>query len=158
MSPAGAPATAAADVGSTNAAISGPAALKFDPATVTTSANGTFSVNVVLSGGHDVYSVPIQITYDPKHLQLVNITSGELLSRDNQPIALAHRDDNGLLVASATRPPGSAGVSGDGAVFTLTWQAKAPGNSVLSITRPGARNSAQQPIPVMGSQMTVSVR
>ncbi|HEX7960474.1 MAG TPA: cohesin domain-containing protein [Terriglobales bacterium] len=158
VSPAGAPATAAADVGSTNAAISGPAALKFDPATVTTSANGTFSVNVVLSGGHDVYSVPIQITYDPKHLQLVNITSGELLSRDNQPIALAHRDDNGLLVASATRPPGSAGVSGDGAVFTLTWQAKAPGNSVLSITRPGARNSAQQPIPVMGSQMTVSVR
>jgi general secretion pathway protein D len=125
---------------------------------VTTSANGTFSVNVVLSGGRDIYSVPIQITYDPKHVQLVNITSGELLSRDNQPIALAHRDDNGLLVASATRPPGSAGVTGDGAVFTITWQAKAPGDSVVSITRPGARNSAQQPIQVMGSQMTVSVR
>ena len=145
-------------MGSPTNAPAGPAALKFDPPTLTTSANGTFSVNVVLTGGRDVYAVPIQISYDPKHLQLVNITSGELLSRDNQPIALAHRDDNGLLVASATRPPGSQGVTGDGAVFTITWQAKTPGDSVLSITRPGARNSAQQPIAVMGSQMTVSVR
>lgn len=151
-------ASTAANVGSTATPTGGPAALKFDPPIVTTSANGTFSVNVVLTGGRDVYSVPIQITYDPQHLQLVNITSGELLSRDNQPIALAHRDDNGLLVASATRPPGSQGVTGDGAVFTITWQAKAPGNSMLSITRPGARNSAQQPIPVLGSQMTVNVR
>jgi general secretion pathway protein D len=102
--------------------------------------------------------VPIQITYDPKHLQLVNIASGDLLSRDNQPIALVHRDDNGTLVASATRPPGTQGITGDGSVFTITWQAKAPGDSVLSITRPGARNSAQQPISVLGSQMTVSVR
>ena len=67
----------------------GPAALKFDPGTVTASANSTFSVNIVLTGGRDVYSVPIQITYDPAHLQLVNIASGDLLSRDNQPIAQA---------------------------------------------------------------------
>ena len=165
---AGGAATAGANVASTSAPAataastpstpSGPAALRFDPPTVTTSTNGTFSVNVVLTGGRDVYSVPIQITYDPAHLQLVNIASGDLLSRDNQPIALVHRDDNGTLVASATRPPGSQGITGDGSVFTITWQAKAPGDSVLSISRPGARNSAQQPIAVMGSQMTVSVR
>ena len=146
-------AAAAATPGTTT----GPAVLKFDPPMVTTSANGTFSVNVVLTGGRDVYSVPIQISYDPKHLQVVNIASGDLLSRDNQPIALVHRDDNGTLVASATRPPGTQGVTGDGSVFTITFQAKAPGESVLSITRRGARNSAQQPISVLGSQMTVSV-
>jgi general secretion pathway protein D len=163
---AGGAATASANVASTSVPAataastpaSGAAALRFDPPTVTTSTNGTFSVNVVLTGGRDVYSVPIQITYDPKHLQLVNIASGDLLSRDNQPIALVHRDDNGTLVASATRPPGTQGITGDGSVFTITWQAKAPGDSVLSITRPGARNSAQQPISVLGSQMTVSVR
>ena len=155
MASASAPGATAA---STPGTPTGPAVLKFDPPTVTTTANGTFSVNVVLTGGRDVYSVPIQISYDPQHLQLMNIASGDLLSRDNQPIALVHRDDNGTLVASATRPPGSQGITGDGSVFTITFQAKAPGDSVLSITRPGARNSAQQPIAVLGSQMTVSVR
>ena len=149
---------ASGTAGEAASAASGPVSLRFDPPAVTTPANGTFSVNVVLTGGKDIYSVPIQLSYDPQHLQLLNIASGDLLSRDNQPVALVHRDDNGTLVASATRPPGSQGVSGTGTVFTITWQAKAPGNSVLSITRPGARNSAQQPVAVSGSQMMVSVR
>src|SRR5262249_623051 len=62
----------AATAATTPSTPTGVAALKFDPPTVTTSTNGTFSVNVVLTGGRDVYSVPIQISYDPKHLQLVN--------------------------------------------------------------------------------------
>ena len=33
-----------------------------------------------------------------------------------------------------------------------------PGDTVLSITRPGARNSQQQPIQGLGSQMTVKVQ
>ncbi len=134
------------------------AALKFDPAVVTASVGGTFSVNVNMTGGNDIYSVPVQIAYDSQHLQVVNVASGDLLARDGQPVALVHRDDNGNLVVSATRPPGAAGVSGDGTVFTITFQAKAPGDSVLSITRPGARNSAQQPVSVLGSQMTISAR
>ncbi len=136
---------------------SAPAALRFDPAGITAPVGGTFSVNVSMTGGNDIYSVPVQIAYDPKQLQLVNIAPGDFLSRDGQPVALVHRDDNGTLVVSATRPPGAQGVSGDGSVFTITFRAQAAGDSVLSITRPGARNSAQQPVPVLGSQMTVSV-
>lgn len=138
----------------------GAAALRFDPPTITTSAGGTFTVNVNMNGGSDIASVPMQITYDPKHLAVVKIDNGDFLTRDGEPVALVHRDDvnTGTLVASAARPPGTAGVSGQGTVFSVTFTAKEKGDTVLSISRPGARNSQQQSIPVLGSQMTVSVQ
>ena len=138
----------------------GQTALRFDPPSITTTNGGTFTVNVTMSGGNDIAAVPLQITYDPKSISVVKIDNGDFLTKDQQPVALVHRDDtnSGTLVASAARPPGAAGVSGSGAVFTITFMAKQKGNTVLSITRPGARNSQQQPISVLGSQMTVSVQ
>jgi len=136
------------------------ALFRFDPPSITTTNGGTFTVGVTMNGGTDVASVPLQITYDPKHLSVVKIDNGDFLTKDGQPVALVNRDDvnTGTLVASASRPPGSGGVSGQGTVFMVTLQAKQPGDTVLSITRPGARNSQQQPIQVLGSQMTVKVQ
>ena len=139
---------------------SGPAALRFEPASITTTNGGTFTVNVNLTGGTDVAAVPVQIAYDPKHLSVVKIDNGDFLTKDSQPVALVQRDDpaGGMLVASASRPPGAPGVSGQGTVFTITFTAKDKGPTVLSIARPGARNSQQQPIQVLASQMTVNVQ
>jgi general secretion pathway protein D len=164
--PPQAPAGVAAPVPSSAAPAQPPAnpseqaALRFDPPSITATNGGTFTVNVNMSGGSDVASVPLQITYDPKHLAVVKIDNGDFLTKDGQPVALVHRDDatTGTLVASAARPPGAAGVSGQGTVFTVTFTAKDKGSSVLSITRPGARNSQQQSIQVLGSQMTVNVQ
>lgn len=141
-------------------AASGPAALRFEPASITTANGATFTVNVNMAGATDVAAVPVQITYDPKHLSIVKIDNGDFLTKDSQPVALVQRDDptGGMLVASASRPPGAAGVSGQGTVFTITFTAKDKGPTVLSISRPGARNSQQQPIQVLGSQMTVNVQ
>jgi general secretion pathway protein D len=138
----------------------GQAALRFDPPSITTTNGGTFTVNVTMNGGTDVAAVPLQITYDPKAVSVVKIDNGDFLTKDQQAVALVHRDDTntGTLVVSAARPPGAPGVAGSGSVFTITFLAKQKGNSVLSITRPGARNSQQQPIPVLGSQMTVNVQ
>jgi general secretion pathway protein D len=134
--------------------------LRFDPPTITTTTGGTFTVNVNMNGAADVASVPLQIGYDPKRLTVVKVDNGDLLTKDGQAVALVHRDDTnaGTLIASASRPPGSGGVNGQGTVFTVTFLAKQTGPTVLSITRPGARNSQQQPIQVLGSQMTVNVQ
>ena len=53
----------------------------------------TFTVNVMLSGGQNVYSVPVQLNYDPNQLQVVNVSNGGFLSQDGQAVALVHRDD-----------------------------------------------------------------
>jgi general secretion pathway protein D len=118
-----------------------------------------FAVNIVLAGAQDVFSVPVQISYDPQLLQFVNVSNGDFLSRDNQTVALVHRDDpaTGTLTMNAQRPPGMAGVSGDGTVFRLTFMAKNKGSGVIAITIPGARNSQNQPLQAMGSQAAVTV-
>jgi general secretion pathway protein D len=119
----------------------------------------TFVVNVVYSGSGSVYAVPIQLSYDPRVLQLLNISNGGFLGGDGQSVALVHREDPpGTLQASATRPPGASGIPGQGAVFTLTFVAKAPGQSPLVITRPGARDAGMQVLPVTASPATVTVR
>ncbi len=135
------------------------ATLTFDPANLNQAAGSTFAVNVMLSGGQNVYSVPLQISYNPNVLELVNVSNGNLLSKDGQAVALVHREDTatGLLQVTATRPPNSGGVSGDGEVFTLTFMARAPGTSQLSIVRDGIRDAAMQMIQAAGGQATITV-
>ncbi|HET7206577.1 MAG TPA: cohesin domain-containing protein [Terriglobales bacterium] len=136
------------------------ASFGFDPPAVNVKAGSTFAVNVMLSGAQNVYSVPVQINYDPSKLQVVNISNGGFLSQDGQAVALVHRDDasTGTLQVTATRPPGAAGISGQGSIVTLTMMAKSPGQASLSITKGGARDGGMQPIPVSGTQAAVNVQ
>src|SRR5213083_3151407 len=138
----------------------GAASFMFDPANVTQPAGSTFAVNVLLTGAQNVYSVPLQVSYDPKLLQVVNISNGGFLSQDGQAVAVVHRDDeqSGALQITATRPPGSAGISGQGAVVTLTFMAKASGQSTLTISKGGAKDPSMQSLPVSGAVATVTVQ
>ena len=92
----------------------------FDPGQITAVKGNTFVVNLLISGAQNVYSVPVQMNYDPAKLQLVNVSNGGFLSQDGQAVALVHREDEttGTLQITATRPPGAGGVSGQGAVVT----------------------------------------
>ena len=138
----------------------GPVSLQLVPSNATQSVGNTFQEQVTLTGGSDVYAVPLQLQYDQARLQLINVDVGDLLGRDGQAVALVHRDDEttGTLAVSTSRPPGVAGVSGAGTVCTLTFRAKAPGDASVSITRPVVRDSKQQVIPASGSQSVVHIQ
>jgi general secretion pathway protein D len=138
----------------------GVAGFQFDPATLNQAKGSTFTVNVLVSGGQNVYSVPVQLSYDPNQVAVVNVSNGGFLSQDGQAVALVHRDDptTGTLQITATRPPGAGGVSGQGAVVTLTFMAKAAGQSALTITRGGARDPAMQPIAMSGAQAAITIQ
>jgi general secretion pathway protein D len=144
---------------STAAAPPGSAIVSFDPPMLDQAVGSTFTVNVNLTGAQNVYSVPVQILYNPRMLQVLNVSNGTLLAQGGQTVALVNRDDSmaGILQLTASRPPGSAGVSGDGAVFTITFQAKAPGQATLSINRAGVKNASLQNVPASGSQAIVTV-
>ena len=142
------------------AAPGGPASFLFDPPTVQAAKGNTFAVNLLISGAQNVYSVPVQLNYDPKMLTLVNVSNGGFLSQDGQAVALAHREDEtvGQLTVTASRPPGAGGVSGQGTVVTMTFQAKEAGQTPLTITRGGARDPGQQAITVNGAQASVTIQ
>lgn len=137
-----------------------PAILSFSPAQITQTVGSAFGVNVTVANANDLYAVPVEISYDPKQLQLLNVSPGQFLEKDGQPVALVHRGDEakGTLIVNATRPPGASGISGEGTVFTLTFMAKAQGQSMLNITRAGARDPSQKPLPVNSGQAMVTVK
>ena len=137
----------------------GQVGLRLDPGTLAQQQGSMLSLSIQLSHGQDIASVPILISYDPTILQFVNVTNGDFLAKDGQNVVLVHRDDPsaGKLQITAQRPPGAQGVSGDGTVFNLVFAAKSKGTGTVSISTPGARNSQNQPLDVLGSQAAVTV-
>jgi general secretion pathway protein D len=148
-----------APAGQPNPAPTGTASFLFDPATIQAVKGNTFAVNLLISGAQNVYSVPVQVNYDPKMLQMVNVSNGGFLSQDGQVVTLVHREDEtlGQSQITASRPSGASGVAGQGCVVTLTFQAKASGQTPLTITRGGARDPGLQAITVNGAQASVTV-
>ena len=158
--PAANPAAARPVVQTPATSTPGPAAFLFDPPTIQAQKGNTFAVNLLISGAQNVYSVPVQLNYDPKMLQLVNVSNGGFLSQDGQIVTLVHREDEtvGQSTITATRPPGAGGVSGQGAVITVTFEAKTSGQTPITITRGGARDPGLQAIAVNGAQAAVTVQ
>jgi general secretion pathway protein D len=122
-------------------------------------AGATFQVPIVLKGGTDIASVPLQLRYNPAALTLVNVSAGKFLNRDGQTVALIHRDDGpGNVTIVAARPPGAAGISGTGTLCVLTFRAKAPGVSALVMTHAGAIDAKEKSLPAQAPQANITVK
>jgi general secretion pathway protein D len=136
-----------------------PVTLRVQPGAQNQAVGSTFQVAITASNARDLYSVPLQLQYDPKLLTLVNVDAGDLLGRDNKDVALVHRDEgNGAVTISASRPPGAKGVDGEGTVCTVTFKSLAPGDATVALTRTGAKDSQQNTLPTVGIQGVVHVK
>jgi len=132
--------------------------LKLAPPNTAKKVGATFTVDVTLDGAKNLSSVPLEIQYDPKLLQFVSVSNGDLLSKDGQSVALVHREQRGAIQLTATRPPSAAGASGSGTVFTLVFLAKAPGKANFAIKPAILRDSKMNPISVDSAETTVTIR
>ncbi len=136
-----------------------PVSLSIVPPTSVQAVGSTFQVAVMASNAKDLYSLPLQIKFNSQVLQLVNVDSGDLLSRDGQAVATVHRDEgDGLINVSTSRPPGVKGVEGQGSICILTFKALAVGDSSISLPKVGARNSVQSTLPAVGSAAVIHVK
>lgn len=159
----GAPTTAPAANPAAKPATTGvPVSLTVLPINSTQSVGSTFQASVLLANARDIYAVPMELQFDPKVLELVNVEAGGLLASDGQPVALVHRDNGaGLVSISASRPPGVGGVNGvngQGDVCTLIFKAIAAGDTNVSLVKVGASNSLKVSLPTVGSQAVVHVK
>jgi general secretion pathway protein D len=141
-----------------------PVSLQITPAQSSQKAGSTFQMVVNTGGSSDEYAAQMQVQYDTSKLSLINVdtenkTTTNVLGRDGQAVALAHRDDgNGNVAIAVSRPPNTKGVNGPGLLCVLTFQAKAPGDASVAVSRPVIHNSQQQIVPAMGSQAVVHVQ
>jgi hypothetical protein len=134
------------------------AGFKFDPDPVVAPSGSSFVLNAVLSRGSDIASVAAEIDYDANVLEFMGVSEGGFLMEDGRQFALAKRDDpsTGVVKISAEQSPGHQGISGDGPVFALSFQARKKGTATVSIV-PSAHDSQGRRIEMAGSQVSVTV-
>jgi general secretion pathway protein D len=154
--PAAAPGTAA-DAATPPAG----ATAHFEPATFEASANGTFSAALVFDSGADIVAAqPLQIQYNPKVLQLTDISAGDLFSKDGVAPVFSRniQNDQGRATVEIGRQPGATGVNAPGTLLTFSFKAIAPGATTVSVLNLTVRNSQARAIGTSHPQLAVTVK
>lgn len=132
----------------------------FVPPAVETQVNGTVVATLQLEAGIDVFTVPIQFRWDPRILRLNDITRGGLFAAGGQqPIFTRNiRNEDGEASVMLSRLPGTQGVSGNGALVVLRFQAVGSGETQVTVPEISLRNSQMQSSPVAAPAMRVTVK
>jgi general secretion pathway protein D len=138
----------------------GPTRLFFNPANLQTQLSGVVSVALQIENATDLFSAPMKLKFDPKILRLTSIKPGNLLSGDGQKINFSENtlNDSGDATITLNRLPGSGGISGSGALITLTFQAVGRGTSTVTVNDMGLMNSTMQPISAAAPVLNVVVQ
>jgi general secretion pathway protein D len=118
------------------------------------------TVALGISDVHDLFSIPLLIQYDPAVIQIEDIRNGGFLSGGKQEIAIVQRLDQekGQAIISAARQPNSSGVNGSGTLLGIVIRAVGPGTSPIRILQVSARDSRQQPIPLVSREAVIQVQ
>jgi general secretion pathway protein D len=113
-----------------------------------------------IENAQSTYAFSFNLAFNPKVLKLLDVENGGFLSNDGKIIALAPKIENesGQVVVSMTRPPDSSGVSGNGALIYLVFEAIAPGISPISFTQANVRDLGQTTLPASFSNTQVTVK
>jgi general secretion pathway protein D len=134
--------------------------LHFEPSASTMKSGDSQTLGLAVSNVNDLYSIPLMIHYDPAVIRVEEVRNGGFLSGGTQEIAIVQRIDqqNGNVIVSATRQPNTPGVNGTGTVLGLVIHAVGPGTTHLQILQVNAKNSQQQPIPIVSGEATIQVQ
>jgi general secretion pathway protein D len=136
-----------------------PVVLRFDPPAVRTKIGATVTVSLLLENGMDIFNAPMRFQFDPKVLRLTDVAQGNLLRGDGQQVIFTRNilNDAGAASIVLNRLPGAGGISGSGALVTLTFQAAGAGTTQVSVPDVTVRDSQMQPVPATAPTLNVTV-
>ncbi len=139
---------------------SAPNLVVFTPAPVETKQGANFTVTLQANGVSDLYSALARVKFDPQALKLIGVERGNLTAIDGQQPMFTRniQSDAGEVSINIARLPGSGGVSGSGALATLTFQAVGRGPTEIACLDLGLRNSQQQPVPAAPPKLVVTIQ
>jgi len=118
-------------------------------------------VQVVLTEGRDVTSVPMHVRFDPEVLDFVAATTGPALQTGSlQPILLASVNPQrpGDLAVGLSMPGSSGTFTGSGTLILLEFEARRAGGSDLALARTSVRAVTGEPLPARLDGCSVEVR
>jgi general secretion pathway protein D len=138
----------------------GNATVRFLPAQVETTPQGTMTVALIIENATDVSSAPLQVTFDPKVVKLNDAGRGDFFSSDGQtPVFTKNiQNDAGAAAMNLNRLPNTPGVSGSGVLTTLVFQGVAKGSTTVTVPNLTVRNAQGQVVFSGSPQVTINVK
>jgi general secretion pathway protein D len=126
----------------------------FTPAQAQLAVGGTISINFVVSSANDLFSSPVNFTFDPKVVRLADVARGPVMASDGVVPAFSKniQNDSGTAAIGLTRMFGKPGVNGNGTLVTLVFQAVAPGTTTVAAPQVTMRDSKGSVIPLQSDQ------
>ncbi len=134
--------------------------ISFGPATLQATQGNPVTVTVQVENVDDLFSgSPIHIKFDPAQLRLNDVVPGDVFTRDGVRATSQKdiRNDTGDATLTVTRLPGTAGISGSGAMATLNFVALRRGATSIKVDA-GLKNSKQQPIAIEPREISVRIQ
>ena len=137
-----------------------PVKLTFQPEGVVTRAGSPVVVTLQVGEAVDLFQAPIQVKYDPKKLKLLAVTPGAFLSSDGQRVNFSHDDQpaKGEVAIQMSRAAGAPGLTGSGAVLSLTFQTLEAGTTQIAVIDSAMQNSKLQTVPAPKPSVGVEIR
>jgi len=137
-----------------------PVKLTFQPDGVVTRAGSPVVVTMHVAEAADLFQAPIRFKYDQKKLKLLAATPGAFLSNDGQRVNFSTDDQasKGEVAIQMSRPAGAPGLTGAGALLSLTFQTLEAGTTQISVIDSGLQNSKLQSVPAQTPSVGVEIR
>ena len=137
-----------------------PVKMIFQPEGVVTKAGSPVVVTLHVADAVDLFQAPMRIKYDPKKLKLMAATPGAFLSNDGQRVSFSSDDQpgKGELAVQLSRVAGAPGLTGAGAVLSLTFQTLEAGTTQISVLDSAMQNSKMQTVPAPKPSVGVEIR
>ena len=135
--------------------------VRFNPPQADVAANANFGAALVLDGGSDVSSAPIQVSFDPRMVRLNDVTLGDFMGADGQQPVFSKniQNDTGQATIQLNRLPGAPGVTApSGILVFLNFQAIGKGSTTIRAPAVTVRNSQGQVVATGTPQMTVNIK
>jgi len=158
--PPSAPGTSGAVSPPSRVGLDGGARISFGPATLQAAPGNPVTVTVQVENVDDLFSgSPIHIKFDKDQLRLNEIAPGDIFTRDGVRATSQKdiRNDTGDATLTVTRLPGTAGISGSGAMATLNFVAVGHGTTTIKVDAQ-LKNSKQQPIAIEPREISVRIQ
>jgi general secretion pathway protein D len=116
--------------------------LQPEPANV--APGGVIQLWVSIRGGVDVRGVPFHVWYDPRRVAFQGAREGAFLaSAGNTTFMTSASDATGRLMVGYSLLGSGKGVSGQGTLCVLTFQALAPGTASFTFSNASVRSTTQ---------------
>jgi hypothetical protein len=110
----------------------------------------TFTVQVRIDNGSNVFAIPFDINYDPNILEVTGLREGAYLKKGGGQTTFLNSIDKagGKITVGLTRLGRIGGVSGSGAVMSVDFKALRRGTASLSFTNGRPMDAGLNTLPV----------